>query len=325
MVPGHDLSVDQAHHHVRQDDEGQELTGRRARQPLRLHQEGQPPQQQEHHRRELRGEVHPQPQPGAGLPPRRGDLTPYVGRAQVRKRRRLVSLGVVLQEQQQQDEDDDARRRAARERRRPAHAVQQPCQQECGDEVARHARETRELRDQRTAPGGEPPRAEPQHADERHRVTAAQQGPRGEGHAVRRREGEAQLARREQHHAQGQHLLGAEPVDQQADGYLHARVDEELQDGERRQGRGVDVEAVRGVETGDTEGRTEDDGDEVDRDAYAPDGHGATAAWRCRLRGRVAGQCGGLHRSSPRARCENQPMCRWTVDTAASASPERRA
>ncbi len=53
--------------------------------------------------------------------------------------------------------------------------------------------------------------------------------------------------------AERQHLLGAEPVDQQADGYLHARVDEELEDGEGRQGRGVDVEAVGGVEAGDAE------------------------------------------------------------------------
>lgn len=39
------------------------------------------------------------------------------------------------------------------------------------------------------------------------------------------------------------------------------------------------MEAVGSVEAGDSEGRTEDDRDEVDGDADAPHGHGAPAAW----------------------------------------------
>ena len=128
------------------------------------------------------------------------------------------------------------------------------------------------------------------------------------------------LPGREQQDAEGQHPLGAEPVDEEPDRYLHARVDEELEDGEGGQGGGAHVEAVGGVQSGHTEGGAEDDGDEVDRDADAPDGDGAPAA------GRIAGERGrGAHRTSPWARSENQLTCAWMRPTTASASPERSA
>ncbi len=237
---------------------------------------------------------------------------------------RLEALGVVLEEEDQQDEDDDAGQRAAREGRRPADPVQQPGDDECGDQVARHAGKPRHLGDQRPAPGREPAGAEPQHADESQRVAAAQQRPGGERGAVGRGEREAELARGEQHHADRQHLLGAEPVDQQADGYLHARVDQQLKDREGGQRGGVHMEAVRRVQAGDAEGGTEDDGDEVDGDADRPDGHRPPAA------GRIAGQAeraagGGAHRTSPRARWENQLTWPCSRPTTRSASPARSA
>ncbi len=311
MVPGDDLAVDQADDHVGQDDEGEEFARGGAGQALGLDQEGQAPQEQEHHRGELGGEVHPEAEAGARFAPGGGDLPADVGRAAVRERLRLVPVRVVLQEQQEQDEDYDACQRAAREGGRPADAVQQAGDDQGGDEVSGHAREAGELGDHRAAAGREPAGAEPQDADERHRVAAAEEGAGGEGGAVGRGEREAQLACREQQDADRQDLLGAEAVHEEADGYLHARVDQQLEDRERRQGRGVDVESLGGVEAGDTEGRTEDDGDEVDGDADAPHGDGAAAA------GRITGQGEGgsgtrtaaAHRTSPRARWENQSTC----------------
>ena len=211
---------------------------------------------------ELGGEVHPHARAGCRARARTRRS------AGVRKPRpacaagaRLVALGVVLEEEQ----------RPAPGRRTPATALPakvgrpaEACSSRARTSVATRLpampKSAGDLRDERAAPGREPARAEPQHADEGHRVAAAQQ--RAARRAPSPYDGEnakPELAGGEQHHAQGQHLLGAEPVDQQPDGYLHARVDEQLEDGEGRERGGVDVEAVGGVEAGDAEARAEDD------------------------------------------------------------------
>ncbi len=321
VVAADDLPVDEPDGHVHQDDERQQGAGRAAGEPLRLDQERHAPQQEEDHRGELGGEVHPHAEPGAGFVPGRGDLLPHEALAGAGAGGGSAAFGVVLEEGQHQHEDDQAGGGAARERPRPAGVVQQPGQHDGRDEVARHPEQGRDLRDHRAVAGGEPAGAQAQHADERHRVTAAQQGAAGQGRAVGVGEGEAELAGGEQDGAQGEHLLGAEPVDQQADGYLHARVDEQLEYGEGRQGRGADVEALGGVDAGDAEAGAEDDGDEVHGDAGPPDAdRPASAGW-------VAGQCRGAlaHRVSPRARLRTQLTCRSTTSVAAAASPERRA
>lgn len=204
-MAGDDLPVDEADHHVDEDDQGEQITRRGPGLPLGLDQERQAPQQQEDHGGELGGEVHPEPQPGAGLPPRLGDLLPYIGRAGVLGRRRFVALGVVLEEEQHQYEDDDTGHRTADERRGPAEVAQQPGDDEGGDQIARHPEEPGELCDQRTLSGGEPVGAQAQYGDEGHRVTAAEQGAGGERYAVRGGEGEAELADGEKRHADGEH------------------------------------------------------------------------------------------------------------------------
>ena len=326
MLAGDELPVDESDDHVRQHDQGEEFTGCRPGEALGLHQKRQPPQQNEDHPGELRREVHPHAEPGPGLPPGVGDLTPDETRpAVVAHRLRSVALGVVLEEQQDQDEDDDAADRAAGERRGPAETAQQPGQDQRGDQVAGDADEPGDLRDERPAPGREPAVAQAQHTDERHRVAAAEQDPRAERGAVGVGEGEAQLARGEQEDAEGQDPLGAEPVHQQAHRDLHPGVDEQLDDREGRQRGGVDVEPFDGVESGHAQAGAVGDGDEVDGDADAPDGDGAGSAGWIPGQARAGGGCGAAHRDSPRTRLRTQPTCRCTAAAAASASPVRSA
>lgn len=239
------------------------------------------------------------------------------------RRRRLVPLRVVPQEQHQRHQHHQSGHRAPREGGGPADPVQDGGEDERGDEVARHADQPGELRHQRPAPGREPAGAEPQHRDEGHRVAAAEQRPRGERHPVGGREREAELADGEEHRAQRQHLLGAEPVDHQAHGYLHAGVDEQLEEGEGGQRRGVDVEAVGGVETGHAQAGTEDHRHEVDGDADGPDGDGPSAAGRVLDRLRRAPR--GRHRPGPRTSSPTRPMWPRTTAAAVSASPARSA
>ena len=63
----------------------------------------------------------------------------------------------------------------------------------------------------------------------------------------------------------------AEPVEQDADRHLHAGVHDELEDRERRQAGGAEVEAVGGDDAGDTQRAAVEDGQDVDRQCGAPD------------------------------------------------------
>src|SRR5699024_6435208 len=73
------------------------------------------------------------------------------------------------------------------------------------------------------------------------------------------------------------HRLGPEAVQHHPDGDLHARVDEQLQDGEGRQLAAADVEAVRRDEAGHAERGAVEDGQDVDAEAGQPDRPRATA------------------------------------------------
>ena len=71
---------------------------------------------------------------------------------------------------------------------------------------------------------------------------------------------------------------GAEAVEQDADRHLHAGVHDELEDRERRQAGGVDVEPVGGDDAGDTQRAAVEDRQDVDRQRGAPDGPRPAAA-----------------------------------------------
>ncbi|CAM5269750.1 hypothetical protein STENM223S_02562 [Streptomyces tendae] len=134
-----------------------------------------------------------------------------------------------------------------------------------------------------------------------------------------------ELSEGEQHRAQAQHLLGAEPVHQQADGYLHARVDQQLEDGGRTwtaRTRHVEPSAAsRPATPRDVRKMT------ATKSTETPIPRRRARAVPGGIAGQRAGAArgGAAHRTSPRARWENQPTCRWTASTAASASPERSA
>ena len=90
-------------------------------------------------------------------------------------------------------------------------------------------------------------------------------------------ERQRQLAGRHQCRAGNDQRLGAEPVEQQARGHLGARVDDDLQDDERRQHAGAGGEPVGGLEPRDAERGAVEDGDDVGEESGRPDDPGTHA------------------------------------------------
>ena len=185
--------------------------------------------------------------------------------------------GLSLTTGHERDPAEDAHRRRDGIRRRPPEAGERGCQRAGRGERAELSEDAGQLRDHRRASRREPQRDEAQHRDEDHRVAHPEQ------HAAQQRglegvdERETELRDRQQREAEAEQLLGAVAVEQRPDRQLHRRIDEELQDGEGRQLRAADAEAVGGIEPGDAERRAVEDGQDVDGDGRRPDRPGTAA------------------------------------------------
>ena len=204
--------------------------------------------------------------------------------------RRLGGTGrPVAQHGDHSHPDRKAQRRRGRERRRPAGAVQQCGQRDGRQHLSQLADQAGELGHQRHAPGWEPRHDHGEHADERQRVTRADEHARRDRERKGRGHGQHQLARRHDHRSDDDEASRAEAVQEHARRHLQAGVDQELEHHEARQRRGRGVEAVRGGEARDTEGRALHDADEVGAQADDPDHPQARAGTDSR--------CIAIHRS----------------------------
>src|SRR5205807_2373920 len=97
------------------------------------------------------------------------------------------------------------------------------------------------------------------------------------------------------------------------DGYLHAGVDQHLEDGEGGQRGGADVEAAGGVDAGDAEAGTVHDRDEVDEDADPPHGGGPGPAGRVSGQPQVVPAGVGRAHASPLTMALTRLTCRRTT------------
>ena len=244
---------------------------------LALDEERVAPEQAQHGRAELGGEVHPEAQPGAGVRPGRRQAVAHGGEATSPVPRRLRCDGRVVEHQQHRRP-----RGPGRARRRPGRPWSSRAGSAPRSSVRRRA----------TAPSWPSVpvswvtsgirRAGNQVATSRStqmnviaspmptktRATSAA------AYAVGERE--AALGEGQQDHPAEQHAARAEPVDQQADRDLHPGVHEQLQHRERRQLRRRDVEPLGRGEPGDRERGAVEDRHQVDEEPDHPHRPGAS-------------------------------------------------
>ena len=185
--------------------------------------------------------------------------------------RRRVAVGGVAHGDQGEDRGEHAERRRGQERRRPAGAVQQGHERDDAEDLTALAHESGDLGEHRHLPRREPGVDETQHADEGHRVAGTDEHPREDRRGERVRERERDLTDRHERRAADDHRPRTDPVHHRPDGHLHPGVHEQLDDGERAEQPGGDVEAGRGVEARDAQRRALQHRDDVRADRDAPD------------------------------------------------------
>ena len=143
-------------------------------------------------------------------------------------------------------------------------------EREGGEQVA-HRPDGAGQRDQhRIAPGAEPRGDIPKHADEGHRVAAAEQHAREQGDRVGRSEREGQLAQRHQPGSRGEHPARAVAIDKHAGRDLHRGIDADLEEHEDTELRVGDPETLFGKQPGDAERAAVEDRQEVHGDGEHP-------------------------------------------------------
>ena len=183
--------------------EHEEPAGRRLAQALAPDEEREPPEQGEHRHPELAGEVRPQSQSGAWGVPRAPERPSDGSQAELR----VLLARCVAHDDDDHDSEHDAHERGREERRGPADAVQGGGEREGGRDGPHLAELTGQLGDQRAVPLSEPQGDDPDHADEDHRVTGADEDPGEDPELERPHHGEQELPAGHQREAGEDQLL----------------------------------------------------------------------------------------------------------------------
>ena len=225
--------------------------------------------------------MRPEGQARAGVGPRSPDADAGVDR----RRDHLHGAGVgvhghvggnlgrsVAHEDEDEHGEQDAEAADASERDAPRGGVQEERERHEGEQLPRLAEDAGDLDHERRALRGEPQCGQSQHSGEDRRVACSQQESREDRDADARRERHRQLADGHQHHADRHHRTRAVPVEQHADGDLHASVDGELDHSEQRERGGIRLEALSGVDAHRRQGRPVRDCQDIGRRTHHPDG-----------------------------------------------------
>ena len=212
----------------------------------------------------------PEPEPGARLEPRRAQHRAAPPAAALPGRRRGTRRPVA-HHHEHREPDEHAQPGRTEERGGPARAVQQRRERHRRQHLPELPHEARELVITGTRRGGNQAVTTERTLMNVSASPVPISTPGGDRERQRGRQREHELTRGHRQRTRRRPAPAPEPVEQQADGHLQRRIDQQLQHYETGQGRGAGLEALGGVQPRHAERRPVHHPDDVGRERGRPD------------------------------------------------------